>query len=228
MKINKQSGFTLIELLVVISIIAIIAAAAMPAFTSIMLKGRMSDQLNNGRQIYLAMRSYASETANGGSFPSYRDPEDANTKVNSSNEAGEILLKGAYLDDKKVFFNKNSAWCKVTTKSESTDKRIQQGECDWAYVRGLRDNSSSRWPILANAFASAQATYNTDPSQKGGVWKGTKAVVIFAGGSAEIVNTKEQGTSYFVGRPDKPSSNAFQKDSEWLNGEDIEVLQPQG
>ena len=46
-----RRGFTLIELLVVISIIAIIAALAMPAFSSFMLKGRMADQLNNGRQI---------------------------------------------------------------------------------------------------------------------------------------------------------------------------------
>ena len=85
MKIRKHSAFTLIELLVVISIIAIIAALAMPAFSSFMLKGRMADQLNNGRQIYHSLRNYASETSQGGVFPAYKDPDDANTLVNNSN-----------------------------------------------------------------------------------------------------------------------------------------------
>ena len=138
MKIRKHSGFTLIELLVVISIIAIIAALAMPAFSSFMLKGRMADQLNNGRQIYLSMRNYASETSHGGIFPAYKDPDDATTLVQNSNEAFEILLP-RYLDDKKIFTNKNSAWCKTTTKSENTANKVQPGENDWVYVRGLKD-----------------------------------------------------------------------------------------
>jgi prepilin-type N-terminal cleavage/methylation domain-containing protein len=226
MKIRKHSAFTLIELLVVISIIAIIAALAMPAFSSFMLKGRMADQLNNGRQIYLAMRNYASETSHGGAFPAYKDPDDANSLVNNSNEAFEILVP-RYMDDKKVFFNKHSAWCKTTTKSESTANRVQPGENDWCYVRGLKDSSNSRWPLLANAFAPGTKNYVKDQSRPGGVWKGANAVVVWAGGSAEMVETKDQGETFFVKRSDKPQANAFEQDSDWLSGEEVQVLYPQ-
>ena len=226
MKIKKHSAFTLIELLVVISIIAIIAALAMPAFSSFMLKGRMADQLNNGRQIYLSLRNYASETSHGGAFPAYKDPDDANTLVQNSNEAMEVL-QPRYLDDKRPMANKNSAWCKTTTKSEQTANKVQPGENDWVYVRGLKDSSNSRWPLLANAFAPGTTTYIKDQSKPGGVWKGANAIVVWAGGSAEIAETKEQGESYFVKRSDKPSANAFEKDSDWLAGTDVQVLYPE-
>lgn len=219
-----RRGFTLIELLVVISIIAIIAAMAMPAFSNFMLKSRMADQLNNGRQIYLSMRNYASETSHGGSFPAYKDTDDANTLVQNSNEAFEILLP-RYLDDKRPFANKNSAWCKTVTKSDTTKYRVQPGENDWVYVRGLKDSSNSQWPLLANAFAPGSTTYVVDQSKPGGVWKGTSAVVIWAGGSAEVVETNKD--SYFVKRSDKPSADAFQKEGDWLSGDDVQVLYPQ-
>jgi prepilin-type N-terminal cleavage/methylation domain-containing protein len=221
-----RRGFTLIELLVVISIIAIIAALAMPAFSSFMLKGRMADQLNNGRQIYLGLRSYAAEISHGGSFPAYKDIDDASTLVQNSNEAFEILVP-RYLDDKRAFANKNSAWCKTTTKNENTKDRVMPGENDWVYVRGLKDSAPSNWPILANAFAPGTTTYIKDQSKPGGVWKGANAIVVWAGGSAEQVSTKEQGESYFVKRPDKPTADAFKTDTDWLSGEEVQVLYPQ-
>src|SRR5258707_1192787 len=64
----RSQGFTLIELLVVISIIAILAGFALPVFASAQKKGRLTDQLNNGKQIGTAMKMYAGD--NGGSYPS--------------------------------------------------------------------------------------------------------------------------------------------------------------
>jgi prepilin-type N-terminal cleavage/methylation domain-containing protein len=224
MKIRKHSAFTLIELLVVISIIAIIAALAMPAFSGFMLKGRMTEQMSNGRGIGTAMKNYASD--HSGQYPTYKDPDDAASIVNNSNDAFELLLKG-YLDDKKVFFNKSSAWCRVVPKSENTAKKVQPGENDWAYVRGIKDTSPSTWPVLANAFAQGGTTYLADPAKKGGVWKGTKAVVVWAGGNAEVVETKgDSGDGNFIKRADKPSANAFEKEGDWLNGDEIQVLYP--
>ena len=82
MKLRKNSAFTLIELLVVISIIAIIAALAMPAFSSFLAKGRMTEQMSNGRGIGIAMKSYAGD--HSGQYPTYKDPDDANSIVGLS------------------------------------------------------------------------------------------------------------------------------------------------
>ena len=59
MKIRSQSAFTLIEMLVVISIIAVLAAFAVPALTSALTKGQMTGTLNNARQLYLAGQQMA-------------------------------------------------------------------------------------------------------------------------------------------------------------------------
>ena len=63
MKIRSQSAFTLIEMLVVISIIAVLAAFAVPALTSALTKGQMTGTMNNARQLYLAAQQMALDGA---------------------------------------------------------------------------------------------------------------------------------------------------------------------
>jgi prepilin-type N-terminal cleavage/methylation domain-containing protein len=63
MKSRLQSAFTLIEMLVVISIIAVLAAFAVPALTSALTKGQMTGTMNNGRQLYLAAQQMALDGA---------------------------------------------------------------------------------------------------------------------------------------------------------------------
>lgn len=65
---------------------------------------------------------------------------------------------------------------------------LQQGENHWAYISGLDDQSPSGTPLLADGFADGPPwRYTDDPKKKGGVWKGAKAIVVFADGSAEQV-----------------------------------------
>jgi len=63
MKKYSQSAFTLIEMLVVISIIAVLAAFAVPALTSALTKGQMTGTMNNARQLYLAAQQMALDGA---------------------------------------------------------------------------------------------------------------------------------------------------------------------
>jgi len=63
MKTRSQSAFTLIEMLVVISIIAVLAAFAVPALTSALTKGQMTGTMNNARQLYLAAQQMALDGA---------------------------------------------------------------------------------------------------------------------------------------------------------------------
>ena len=69
-------------MLVVISIIAILAAFAVPALTSALTKGQMTGTMNNGRQLYLAAQQMALDgAANGDSslaWPGDYNPAPAN------------------------------------------------------------------------------------------------------------------------------------------------------
>ncbi len=61
-------GFTLIELLVVITIIAILASIAFPVFSSIQERARVTQDLNNLRQLGIATQTYLND--NDGVFSS--------------------------------------------------------------------------------------------------------------------------------------------------------------
>jgi prepilin-type N-terminal cleavage/methylation domain-containing protein len=68
-RMTKERGFTLIELLVVIAIIAIIAAFAVPAFTGILERARITQDMNNLRQIALATQTYLNDNDGGFFLP---------------------------------------------------------------------------------------------------------------------------------------------------------------
>lgn len=90
MKTRSQSAFTLIEMLVVISIIAVLAAFAVPALTSALTKGQMTGTLNNGRQIYLAGQQMALDGA-ANSDPSLVWPGDDPTINTVSNYLSRLV-----------------------------------------------------------------------------------------------------------------------------------------
>lgn len=108
MKSIKRSlrGFTLIELLVVISIIAILASLAIPAVTSALVRGQMTQTLNNARQLHLATQTMSMDTTTAGDGVSWTfsstNPGTALTVQGFS----QALIDGRYLtapDLKKIF-----------------------------------------------------------------------------------------------------------------------------
>src|SRR4030081_3697459 len=96
MKTRSQSAFTLIEMLVVISIIAVLAAFAVPALTSALTKGQMTGTLNNGRQLYLAGQQMALDGA-ANSDPTRAWPGDLSDTPSGGGSAAPITTLQQYV-----------------------------------------------------------------------------------------------------------------------------------
>lgn len=96
MKTRSQSAFTLIEMLVVISIIAILAAFAVPALTSALTKGQMTGTMNNGRQMYLAAQQMALD-GSANSDPNLVWPGDDTANLGTMDKYMTRLVQQNYL-----------------------------------------------------------------------------------------------------------------------------------
>jgi prepilin-type N-terminal cleavage/methylation domain-containing protein len=203
MKINKaSSAFTLIELLVVIAIIAILASIALPVFSSVQERGKQTKDLSNGKQIAIALKQFA--TDNDGNFPnkeyqyglSYSDTTLSPLAADStSNQAFQWLLP-TYTTSEDIFVVGGSAWCPGgadniidTTAGGDT---LKQGEVGYAYVTALNDTSNPQLPLVADAFSTTIPQYSTDKNVPGGVWGGTKAIVIFVDGSGRVMTCDDK------------------------------------
>jgi prepilin-type N-terminal cleavage/methylation domain-containing protein len=198
MRKRTSAAFTLIELLVVITIIAILASIALPAFTSVQQKGKQTKALSNGKQIALALRLFAGD--HDGTYPSYLVDANGNatttppTNVGSSNDAFCQLFP-TYLKSEAIFYVGGSPWCSANAPDEVQDatlivpstNTLKTGENEWLFVLALNDTFNPSVPMIADGFVSggeSSHTYIKDQSQKGGVWKGQTAIVIRADGSS--------------------------------------------
>ncbi len=181
---TKESGFTLIELLVVLSIIAVLASIALPAFVSVQERGFQTKDLSNAKQIGLACKLYAGD--HDGLFPDkdgrLADPPTAVLGgTDSSNQAFACLVP-AYLPTEKLFYLAKSAWS-PNIPDENTaapTNRVEAGSNNFAYELGLNEVSNPSYPLIADApnTGGTSAVYSTIQTSNGGVWKGKKAIVI--------------------------------------------------
>jgi len=195
---RTQKGFTLIELLVVIGIIALLASIALPAFSSVQVKAQQTKALNNAKQIGFACKAYA--TDNNGQYPSYPTTSGSTntaSEVTTSNDAFNDLIP-TYLQTIQCFFQAGSHETPGTKASPDPDfttvgsqtaaTALPTGSNHWAYVTGMSDTSNSSYPLIADNPASVgpPATWASDPTKAGGVWKGKQVIVVHVDDSASV------------------------------------------
>jgi len=213
---NKQhslAAFTLIELLVVITIIAVLASIALPAFTAVQERANQTKDLSNAKQIALALKQFA--TDNNGAFPAKAPAADYSTATDlvatdTSNDAFWWLFPN-YLQSEDIFTVAGSKWSpsspdnKVDTAgSAGRTDTLKAGENSYAYVVGLTDTANPAFPLLADGFTTTIPTYDTNKAAKGGVWAAKKAIIALCDGSGQIM--KVDPASKTVNRPGHTTS----------------------
>jgi prepilin-type N-terminal cleavage/methylation domain-containing protein len=231
---KASAAFTLIELLIVITIIAVLAGIALPAYNGVKERGDQTKDLSNAKQIALSLRQFAID--NNGSYPSKppaADYSSASGTPTTSNDAFWWLFPN-YLQSEQIFAVTGSAYTPGSPDnrldpagaSGRTDT-LKVGENSYAYVSGLTDTSPPTFPIIADGFSSTVGTYATNKAQRGGVWSGKKAVVVFCDSSAQILSTN--ATSHQVERvgSNGQKTNMFIGASDWFDATLNPVLNPQ-
>jgi prepilin-type N-terminal cleavage/methylation domain-containing protein len=173
-----RQGFTLIELLVVITIIAILAGLAMPAFSTVQEKARIMEGSNNCRQIIISLKAYAGD--NSGNYPDF----DKNDPPATANDAFRMLIKGQFLSDEKVFTCAGSPFKGDNNIGESPDyeEALKPGENHWVMTKGLSDSAASNAPLVfenpvGDAWPPTWDATAKGRLVKGRAWKSAKIIV---------------------------------------------------
>ena len=238
---NKDiAAFTLIELLIVITIIAVLASIALPAYNGVKERGDQTKDLSNAKQVALALRQFAID--NNGSYPSkapasdYSDPAATALATGSfSNDAFWWLFPN-YLQSEQIFAISGSAYTpgnpdnRLDPVGASTrTNTLGPGENTYAYISGLTDTSNPTFPLIADGFSSTVGTYTPNKAQPGGVWSGKKAIVVFCDASGQIM--KVDPTTHTIQRKSSTGANVNMftgtSDGTWFDSTANPVLNPQ-
>ena len=198
--------------------------------------------LSNARQIALALKNFA--TDHDGEFPNkepgadYTGADDL-TSGNKSNDAFWWLFP-VYLTSEDIFTVRGSAWSPSPPDNKldspgSTERleTLRQGECAYLYVTGLNDNSNPEFPLVADAGTAEDTTaYTNARNEKGGIWHGKRAIILFVDGSGSImaIDGRTDVGAAFVNRPGHAynifDTSASPSDDPWLMPRNL-ILPPE-
>ncbi len=179
-------AFTLIELLTVTAIIAVLSAAIFPGVKASMRNAQMNAAMQNARQISIALINYAADFE--GAFPGVADPENGTrprTRTTSSAASSPATSTRSVSSPSPAAPGVRSRMAASTSKAKSSSPAKTTGPTSPASpTRPAAIGRSSSTAPTARA-----ATVHSRP-KKGGLWEGSKAIVVRVGGSAELVRLK--------------------------------------
>ena len=184
-------AFTLIELLVVIAIIAILAAILVPAVSDALLRGRLTQTVSNGKNIYVALFAQEMTDAVFMRGAPYPNSGDTNVSFTESTSYFKWVVTNNIMNVPYSFFaapgvtptqgtnaidftSVNNAWCIASRITEATVDGTPL-----LFTRNL-GNTYLNFPLVPTLSGSTNAPFQDKAM-----------VVVYKGGSALSLRAKD-------------------------------------
>jgi prepilin-type N-terminal cleavage/methylation domain-containing protein len=190
MKTKRNQAFTLIELLVVITIIAILAGLAVPAYTMVQTMANQSKGVNNARQIIIAMKLFSKEHSS--QYPDSVANPLTGSLAQSANDAFRFMIQEQIVTDERIFgcpagYNPDNS----IGQSPNFGQALMPGENHWAMTSNQTDATAGNMPLVYENPASLSwpPLWNADVAGQlapGRTWPGGKIIIGRNDGSVAV------------------------------------------
>ncbi len=200
MKTKNNHAFTLIELLVVITIIAILASLAVPAFTMVQTQGNQMKGVSNCKQIIASLKLFSKD--NNSMYPDMVNNQSSGGgggggmagggMATTSNAAFRRLIYEQIVTDERIF------GCPAGYNPDANigvppgyGMALLAGENHWAMTSGQTDTTPGNMPIVFENPANIgwPPMWNADVAgqiKPGRTWPGGKIIIGRNDGSVAV------------------------------------------
>ncbi|MFC5455908.1 type II secretion system protein [Prosthecobacter fluviatilis] len=190
MKTKRNQAFTLIELLVVITIIAILASLAVPAFTMVQTQGNQMKGVNNCKQIILSLKQFSKD--NNSQYPDSVQNPLTGSLAQTANDAFRYMIQEQIVTDERIFgcpagYNPDNN----IGQAPNYGNALMPGENHWALTGNQTDTTVGNMPIVYENPVSISwpPLWNADVSGQiapGRTWPGGKIIIGRNDGSVSV------------------------------------------
>lgn len=190
MKTKRNHAFTLIELLVVITIIAILAGLAVPAYTYVQMLANQARGVSNAKQLIISMKLFSKDHSS--QYPDTVPNPVTGSLAQNANEAFRLMIQEKIVTDERIFgcpagFNPDGS----LGQSPNYGNALMPGENHWAMTAGQTDTTVGNMPLVFENPASPSwpPLWNADMAGKiapGRTWTGGKIIIGRNDGSVAV------------------------------------------